>query len=115
AIASAWVCERLVCCWHKPWQMTIAAILWLSSAVGATLAIQQQPYWPVVFTLFRFLDIRPRREQDMHWYVLLPTYIGVACLLYLSADTLLRLCGALIRRWQGDRATARQSCGETAG
>src|SRR5437762_9994731 len=28
AIASAWVCERLVCCWHKPWQITIAAILW---------------------------------------------------------------------------------------
>jgi hypothetical protein len=96
--SSAFVCERLVRSWEKPWQISLAAILWVSSILGATLAIAGQDYLPIIHDAFNYLKLRARGSDYLPRYAMYPTYFALGCFLYLCADTTLRLCRGMLSR-----------------
>jgi len=96
--STAFVCERLVQSWRKPWQISLAALLWVSSVVGAIFAIAGQDYLPVIHDAFAYLKLRSRGSDYLPWYAQYPTYFALGCSLYLFADTTLRLCRGMLSR-----------------
>jgi hypothetical protein len=96
--SAAFVCERLVCSWEKPWQISLAAIMWVSTLVGAILAIAGQDYFVIVHRSFDYLNVAPRGSDYLPWYTKYPTYMALGCFLYLCADTTFRLCRGMLSR-----------------
>ena len=96
--STGFVCERLVRSWEKPWQISLAAILWVSSIVGAILAIAGQDYLVIVRRGFQYFNLSPRGSDYLPWYAMFPTYLAIGCWLYLCADTTFRLCRGMLSR-----------------
>jgi hypothetical protein len=101
--ASAVVVERLLRSWQKPWQLSLAGMLWVVSVFAATLAITGQPYLPPVMRAFGYLGLTPGSNEHFPAYVRWPTYLGIACLLYVAADAVARLFTTILRRLPGKR------------
>lgn len=96
--AVAYVSERLVREWRKPSQISLAALVWVSSVTAGTLAIFSQDYWSVAYAVFKFLHIRPQDSDAIAWYLSVPSYLAIACALYWMTDSLLRFCIGFARR-----------------
>ena len=96
--SAAFVCERLIRSWEKPWQISLKAILWVSSLIGVNLAITGQEYLEVVQRGFHYLQLAPRGSDYLPWYTKYPTYMALGCFLYLCADTTFRLCRGMLSR-----------------
>jgi hypothetical protein len=96
--AVAYVCEQLACEWRKPSQISLAALLWVSSVTAGTLAIVNQDYWPIAYKVFRFLHVSPQDADGIVWYLSLPSYFGIACTIYWVSDSVLRRCRTLLQK-----------------
>jgi len=106
-IAVAIVVERLIRHWLNLWQFSLASLLWISSVFGATIAIVSQDYLPFIIDCFQYLHLKPRSELNLSMGVRVPIYFGMACLLYVIADSAFRAAVAAIVWWRQSKFKAR--------
>jgi hypothetical protein len=110
-IAASIVVERLIRNWLNLWQFSLASLLWISTVFGATIAIVSQDYLPVVIDGFQYLQLKPRSELHLPLFVRLSIYVGIACLVYVIADSALRAAVAAFEWWRRRSLSRRRPFG----
>jgi len=85
------VSEHLIRYWHKPWQFSLAGVLWLSSALAVILAMILEEYPPAIAAAFQYLNLVPRSERDIHLFIRAPIYAGIGCSFFVIANAALKL------------------------
>ncbi len=106
-LSSAIVVERSLRFWLGRWHVSLAAMVWVLSLVGVTIALVRQGFWTITLDVLDFLEVTHNQYiNELPWHLQVPIYFGIGCLLYVLVSTPWTIFTSVVRGRKAQRPTA---------